>query len=202
MRSAPRPRHGRFQCLRSVGKTIRARHGARRCVGIQGQLQGRETIAGLGEFVLRPVRPEDAPNFTALFARLAPEDVRLRFFTSLRELPAALLARLTQIDYDREMAFALIDGAGEIAGVARIAADPDNARAEFAVLVRSDLKGHGAGHLLMERIGSYARARGIGELWGDILAENATMLALCREMGCTLTRAPQDAGLMRATLRL
>jgi acetyltransferase len=86
--------------------------------------------------------------------------------------------------------------------VARIAADPDNARAEFAVTVRSDLKGHGAGRFLMQRIGAYAKKRGIGELFGDILAENTSMLALCRELGCSISSAPHDQSLMRATLKI
>src|SRR5207253_8853601 len=100
----------------------------------------------------------------------------------LQMLPNALLARLTQIDYDREMAFVLLDGTDVIA-VARIAADPDNAKAEFALTVRSDRQGHGIGHFVMRRLIDFARKRGIGELFGDVLAENETMLALCRELG-------------------
>jgi acetyltransferase len=166
------------------------------------ELVRRETIAGMGEFLLRPVRPEDAPAFETFFARLTPEDIHLRFFTALRALPTSMLARLTQIDYDRQMAFILIDAANDIAGIARIAADPDNTRAEFAILVRSDLKGRGAGHVLMARLAAYARGRGIGELWGDILHENTAMLTLCRELGCRVTHSPHDPSQMRATLQL
>ncbi|HEY0301943.1 MAG TPA: acetate--CoA ligase family protein, partial [Rhizomicrobium sp.] len=166
------------------------------------ELVRRETVAGVGDFVLRPIRPEDAPAFEAFFARLTPEDIRLRFFSALRTLPPSSLARLTQIDYDRQMAFVLIDAAHAIAGIARIAADPDNARAEMAVLVRSDRKGHGLGRLLLQRLAAYAQARGIGELWGDILHENKTMLALCRELGCAVAPSPHDPGQMRATLRI
>ena len=79
----------------------------------------------------------------------------------MRELPPGLLARLTQIDYDREMAFVLQDAkSGDFLGVSRISTDPDNIRAEFAVSVRSNLKGHGLGRLLMERLIAYAKARG------------------------------------------
>ncbi|MBS0470653.1 MAG: bifunctional acetate--CoA ligase family protein/GNAT family N-acetyltransferase [Proteobacteria bacterium] len=156
----------------------------------------------LGDFTLRPVRPEDAPAFERLFTRLAPEDVQMRFMTPLRALPPTLLARLTQIDYDREMAFVLVDASGEVAGVARLAADPDNTRAEFAIIVRSDLKGHGAGRLMMERLGAYARARGIGELWGNVLANNSVMLALCRELGCRIASVPEDPSVMRVALDL
>ena len=166
------------------------------------ELVHKETIPDFGEFLLRPVRPEDAPSFETFFGKLTPNDVRMRFFAPLRALPAQLLARLTQIDYDREMALVLLDSAGDVAGVARIAADPDNTRAEFAVLVRSDLKGHGAGRLLMQRIGAYARDRGIHELWGDILPENRVMLTLCREQGAAIAPSPNDTTLFRATLTL
>ena len=166
------------------------------------ELSHAETIAGFGDFTLRPVRPEDAPSFERFFERLSPEDIHMRFFTSMKVLPPTMLARLTQIDYDREMALVLFDSANEIAGVVRLAADPDNARAEFAVLVRSDLKSHGVGKLLMTRLADYARSRGIGALWGDILPENRTMLALSRELGLDLAPSPNDPAMTRATLKL
>jgi len=122
------------------------------------ELEHRVNVEALGECLVRPVRPEDAPAVRDFFARLTPEDVRLRFFSMLHALPTALLARLTQIDYDRQMALVLFDREG-IAGISRIAADPDNAKAEFAITVRSDLKGHGLGLLLMREIVDYARAR-------------------------------------------
>ena len=166
------------------------------------ELERQEIIAGVGEFFFRPVRPEDAPAFTRLFARLAPEDVRMRFFSPHRSLPGALLARLTQIDYDREMAFVLFDKAADIVAIARIAADPDNVKAEFAVLVRSDLKGRGIGRFMMERLIGYARGRGIGTLLGDVMEDNVVMLALCRDLGCTLTPVTGPEGTVRATLAL
>ncbi len=87
-----------------------------------------------------------------------------------------------------------------MAGVGRLAADPDGARAEFAVLARSDLKSRGIGRLLMDRLIAYARQRGIGEIFGDVLIENSVMLALCRDLGCKIS--PPSRGLVRATLRL
>jgi acetyltransferase len=163
-------------------------------------LETDEDIKALGSFRLRPVRPEDAPAFIALAARLDAEDMRLRFLAPVKELPPALLARLTQIDYDREMAFVLFDAGGAVAGVSRLAADPDGRRAEFAVLTRSDLKGHGIGRLLLDRLVAYAKSRGLTELFGDVLTENRAMLALCRDMGCSLS--PPSQGLLRATLDL
>lgn len=159
-----------------------------------------ETLPGIGRFHLRPVRPEDAPAFAALAAKLDPEDVRMRFLSYLREISPALLARLTQIDYDREMAFVLFDPQNKVAAVARLSADPDRRRAEFALLTRSDLKRRGIGRLLMDRLIAYARTREIAELFGDVLAENAAMLALCRSLGFTIS-AP-SRGVVRAVLEL
>jgi acetyltransferase len=164
------------------------------------ELESPVTVAGVGEFLLRPVRPEDAPAFDRLATRLQPEDVRMRFFSAFKEFPTTLRARLTQIDYDREMAFVLFDARNDVAGVGRLAADPDGTRAEFAVLVRSDLKGRGIGRLLMDRLIAYAKERGIGEIFGDVLAENEAMLALCRDLGCHLSPPSQD--IVHATLRL
>jgi len=162
--------------------------------------ESMETIVGLGDFRLRPVRPEDAPAFVIFGARLDREDVRMRFFTAFRSLPRSLLARLTQIDYDRDMAFVLFDAKNAVAGIARLAAEPDGQRAEFAVIVRSDLKGRGVGHRLMNRLIAYAKARGIEELFGDILAENSAMLALCRDLGADLSLPA--SGVVRSTINL
>jgi len=166
------------------------------------ELEHEEDVPGIGRCLLRPIRPEDAPLVERLFAQLTPEDVRLRFFSPLRALPPALLARLTQIDYDREMGFILMENAAEIMGVARFAADPDNRQAEFAVAVRSNLKGHGLGSLLMKRIIAYARARGIGVLFGDVLQENTTMLSLARELGFATAPLEKSPGILRVTLQL
>ncbi len=166
-------------------------------------LEREETIPSIGPALLRPVRPEDENAFVRFFESLSPEDVRLRFFAPLRELPRTQLVRLTQIDYDREMAFVLETRSGtatsDILGVVRIAADPDNQRAEFALTVRSDLKGRGLGTLLLGRMLDYARDRGTGEVFGDILAENTLMLALCRQLGFEITQLVETTGIFRAT---
>jgi len=137
--------------------------------------------------LLRPIRPEDEPSMHATFARLTPEEIRLRFFVAMRSLPHLMAARFTQIDYDREMALVLTEpgvaGTTEIYGVVRIHADPDHERAEYAVLVRRDMSNRGLGTLLMRRIIAYARSRGIGSIWGTVLRENARMLQICRELG-------------------
>ncbi|MCC7049470.1 MAG: bifunctional acetate--CoA ligase family protein/GNAT family N-acetyltransferase [Alphaproteobacteria bacterium] len=155
---------------------------------------------------LRPIRPADEPALRAAFRKLSPHAVRMRFFQPLKALDHAMAARLTQIDYDREMALVLAapveGGPEELYGVGRLSADPDNARAEFAVVVRTDVAGRGLGQLLMERIIDYARQRGIAALHGDILAENTNMLDLCRRLGFAIATSPDDPAIMNASFRL
>jgi acetyltransferase len=147
-----------------------------------------QTVEHRGQRVLlRPIRPEDTPRHRAFLAKVTPPDLRTRFFTGVRELPEADLAHLTQIDYDREMAFVAVArdalGVEEILGVARACADPDNDVAEFALLVRSDLKRQGLGTLLMRKLIGYCRERGTRELRGDVLSDNVAMLRLSSALG-------------------
>jgi aminoglycoside phosphotransferase family enzyme/predicted kinase/GNAT superfamily N-acetyltransferase len=168
-------------------------------------LERSETVPGFGEIHMRPVRPDDAPAFIRFFERMSAEDVRRRFFAPLTRLPPDQLARLTQIDYDREMAFILeIPGPeeSEIIAVGRLAIEPDRRRAEFAVAVRSDLKGRGFGRLLLARLVDYARQRDLEEIFGDILKENVEMLALSRELRFLLAPLQETAAIVRATLKL
>jgi len=155
---------------------------------------------------VRPIRPEDGLQHLAFFERLDPADVRLRFFHSLRTLERSQLARLTQIDYEREMAFVATapdaTGQEETLAVARAICDPDNERAEFGILVRSDLKRGGLGALLMQRLVSYLRTRGTRRLVGTTLQENTGMLALARRLGFTVTADPADPGAWRLELAL
>jgi acetyltransferase len=155
--------------------------------------------------LLRPVKPEDGEAHIAFFAALDPEDVRLRMFTGMRELQPAQLMRFTQIDYDREMAFIATrkraDGESETLGVARAVSDPDNEQAEFAVVVRSDLKGRGLGPILMTRLIDYCRSHGTGELVGEVLAYNSRMLGMMTRFGFDITPMPGD-GTMHLRLAL
>ena len=168
------------------------------------ELERKLAVAGLGDALIRPIRPEDAPGLVRLFNRLSREDVRMRFFAPIHELSPRQLLRFTQIDYDREMALVLEipDGktGGEIVAVVRLSADPDNRQAEFAALVRSDLQGKGVGRLMMERLVDYARRRGLGEMFGDILEDNRRMRTLCQSLGFDV--AAQGPGVVRATLKL
>lgn len=147
-----------------------------------------ETVAWQGRpLLLRPIRPEDEAQHRAFLAQVSADDLRLRFFSTRRELPRSELARLTQIDYDREMAFVAVRatkaGEEETVGVVRAAQDPDNEEAEFAVTVRSDLKAQGLGRLLMRRLIDYQASRGTDRLVGWVLRENHAMRALADVLG-------------------
>ena len=141
---------------------------------------------------LRPVRPEDEPLLQDLVAHMSREDLRMRFFAPIRELTHAFAAHLVQIDYARDMAI-LAQHGGQTLGVARYFSEPDGWHAEYAVAVRTDWKRHGIGHLLMTRLIEVAREAGIGELVGQVLHENRSMLDLCHALGFTLAANPGDA---------
>jgi len=164
----------------------------------------REIVDRAGRaYKMRPIRPEDAERVQAMVAACAPEDIRMRFFTALTRLPEKLALRLTQIDYDREMAFVVEEGArGPFAGIVRLACDPDFARGEYAVIVRSDLKGTGLGYRMMQEIVAFARARGLKEIFGDILAENARMRAMAKELGFVERPLSEEPGTVEAVLTL
>jgi acetyltransferase len=166
-----------------------------------------ETVAWQGgAVVLRPIRPEDGPAHVALFNALTPDDVRYRMFVRVRELRPEQLARFTQIDYDREMAFIATrpgpDGQPETLGVGRIVADPDNVSAEFAVTVRSDLKGKGLGMMLMKKLIDYCRARGTREIVGEALPQNAPVVRLVKKLGFTVGPVDEDEGTRKFRLEL
>ncbi|MGQ7933301.1 bifunctional acetate--CoA ligase family protein/GNAT family N-acetyltransferase [Paraburkholderia sp. D1E] len=148
---------------------------------------------------VRPIRPEDEAAHHDFVEAMTPEDLRLRFFGAVGSFDHSQLARMTQIDYDREMALiATVDseeGFTRTLGVVRAVADPDNETAEFAVAIRSDQKGRKLGQLLMDRIIKYARARGIHWLVGEALRENGPMIALARSRGFTITPT-EDPGVV------
>jgi acetyltransferase len=145
------------------------------------------------KILVRPVRPEDEPLYGPFFAAVTPEDLRLRFFAPVKEFGHTFIARFTQIDYPRAMAFiAIEESSGKMPGVVRAHADANCERGEFAILVRSDMKGRGLGYLLMQLIIEYARSEGLTAIEGQVLSENATMLAMCRELGFEIRTDPQD----------
>ena len=130
-----------------------------------------------------------------LAAHMSHEDLRLRFFTPVAGLSHAVAARLSQLDYDRELAL-LTEFDGIPIGVVHFFADPDGLRAEYAIAVRSDWKGRGVGYLLMTRLIDIAGQRRIGELVGEVLRENEPMLQMCRELGFLTVPEPADPSVM------
>lgn len=153
--------------------------------------------------LVRPVRPEDERLYGPFFARVTPDDLRLRFFTPIKEFSHVFIARMTQLDYARAMAFVALEQAtGDLLGVARLHANADYDKAEYAVLVRSDVKGEGLGWLLMQTIFEYARSEGLRRIEGQVLNENTTMLTMCRELGFTISTDPHDPGSCHVCLDL
>jgi acetyltransferase len=131
------------------------------------------------------------------------EDIRLRFFAPLRHLGAALAHHLSNPDPRREFALAALPLVSEeILGVGRIAADDALRRAEYALTVRTDMKGHGLGFILLTHLLDHARARGLAEIWGDVMRENQAMLQMCHELGFAISDHPDEAHLCRVTKRL
>jgi acetyltransferase len=161
------------------------------------ELEEEFTLVNGRRVLLRPIRPEDEPAHHDFLARCTPEDMRLRFFHLVRSLPHSEMARLTQIDYDREMAFiataARQDGAGpETLGVVRTVADLNNDKAEYAVMVRSDLKGQRLGWKLMDKIIRYCQSRGTRRIVGLVLRDNIPMLDLVHALGFHSRKIPDE----------
>jgi acetyltransferase len=170
------------------------------------QLEQTLTARDGERFRLRPIVPEDEPALARTFELLTPEEVRQRFHVPMKAFPHTLAARLTQIDYDREMALVLTGpgapGTAGIEGVARLAADPGREHAEFALLVRQAYARRGLGSQMLQRLADYARGEGIGELFGVVLADNAAMRGLCRKLGFREAVLPDQPGVVRVSLPL
>ena len=154
-------------------------------------------------FRMRPVKPEDEGAIHHLLTHTDAADLHSRFLGAIKEFPHAFVARLTQLDYARAMAFAAVEpGSGEILGVARLHADSQYRKAEYAVLVRSDTKGQGLGWALMSELIRYAKAEGLIELHGDVLQSNISMLQMCRALGFLIANDPEDPAIALVTLDL
>lgn len=143
-----------------------------------------ETIRGGEHVLIRRMRPEDVRLYSDFLRDVSPEDLRLRFFAHIAELSAEERDKLSHLDYRHEMAFIALDEiTGSMLGLVRLKDELDEATAEFAILVRSRLKGHGLGWTLMRRVIEYAKEKGLRRVYGDVLTENATMLQMCAELG-------------------
>jgi len=143
--------------------------------------------------LIRPITPEDEPAHWDFIAKLSAEDLRFRFFGLIQTLPRAEMIRLTQIDYDREMAFIAIDReASETLGVVRGSTSLDNQEMEFAIIIRSDIKRQGLGRILLQKLIDYAAARGCARIIGQTLIDNSAMAALATALGFTVSRNYDD----------
>ncbi len=152
---------------------------------------------------VRPLRPEDESLLLKFLEKITADDLRLRFFAPVRHFSHAFLARLTQLDYARAIAFAALDEAsGDLLGVVRLHADANYENAEYAVLVRSDLKGRGIGWKLMELIIRYGKSEKLKRIEGQVLQENTTMLEMCRQLGFQVTDDPNDRTMKVVRLEL
>lgn len=161
-----------------------------------------ETLRDGVRVFVRPLKPEDAALYPDLFSDIAPQDLRLRFFAPMRELNPELVSRLVNLDYETAMAFVAIDeDTGKLLGVVRLHFQ-DHERGEYAVIVRSRLKGHGLGWLLMQRIIEYAKAEKLKQIHGQVLSENTTMLNMCAELGFHIADDREAGGVKIVTLDL
>ena len=164
----------------------------------------RTAVFGEGRAIfIRPIRRGDESLLKCFLIKVSQQDLRLRFFATIKEFSNEFIAHLTQLDYAKAMAFIAIDNqSGEILGVVRLYIDDKCEAAEYAVLVRSDLKGLGLGWKLMELIITYARSEGLKRLEGEVLADNTLMLEMCRELGFKIEPAPKDPTICLVKLSL
>ena len=165
--------------------------------------EGEVTLPNGVSCRVRPLRPEDAALYETFLRHVTHDDLRKRFFASIGNITPALVSRMTQIDYARTMAFIALDGmTGEIMGIVRLHSDAAHEVGEFAILVRSDLKGQGLGWALMQRCIDFARVDGLQQIEGVVLRENSEMLKMCGELGFALSHETGAADVVNVNLAL
>jgi acetyltransferase len=164
----------------------------------------REVTLRDGERVLlRTLRPEDAALYPDFLANVSHEDLRLRFFAPLRQLSPEMVDRLVHYDPAKAMVFIAIDRAsGRMFGVVRLHEDEGGASGEFAIIVRTRLKGHGLGWRMMQHMIANAKNKGLKSVRGQVLAENVTMLAMCEQLGFHISDDPVERGVKQVMLPL
>jgi RimJ/RimL family protein N-acetyltransferase len=151
--------------------------------------------------LIRQLMPEDAGLYPGFLRHVTAEDLRLRFFASMQSVSDEVLDKLIHYDPARAMAFIAIDEhTKKMLGVVRLHDDKNAETAEFAILVNSQLKGNGVGWLLMKRMIEHAKQKNLKTVHGQVLAENATMLAMCAELGFHVADDPDDSRLKAVML--
>jgi acetyltransferase len=152
---------------------------------------------------VRPIRPQDEPLIHEFLLHETSQDLRLRFFVSMKEFSHEFIARFTQLDFARAMVFVAFDEAtNELVGMVQVHSDTIHESGEYAILLRSDLKSHGLGWTLMQLIIEYAKSEGLKRISGMVLQENAVMLNMCRELGFVLKSDAADHAICNVTLEL
>ncbi|HEU4661195.1 MAG TPA: GNAT family N-acetyltransferase [Pseudolabrys sp.] len=164
----------------------------------------RHVVLHNGEPVLlRRLMPEDAALYPDFLAAVTPEDLRLRLLIPAHEVSQEMLDKLIHYDPARAMAFIAVDQqTGQLLGVVRLHDEPGGTSAEFAILVRSKLKGRGLGWIMMQHMIAYARKKGLKTMRGQVLAENKTMLKMCNQLGFRIANDPAERGVKVVTLTL
>jgi RimJ/RimL family protein N-acetyltransferase len=153
--------------------------------------------------LLRPLKAEDAALYPDFIKEVTRQDLRLRFFSAMREMSPDLIDKLVHYDPVHAMAFiAIEEKTGQMLGVVRLHDVPDGENAEFAILVRSQLKGHGLGWLMMKHMIASAKDKGLNTVHGQVLAENSTMLLMCSKLGFHTTDDLSERGVKVVTLPL
>ena len=121
----------------------------------------------------------------------------------MKEFSHEFIARLTQLDYARAMAFVAFDEVtNELLGVVRVHSDSIYESGEYAILLRSDLKGRGLGWASMQMMIEYARSEGLKIISGDVLSENTVMLAMYRSLGFAVKSDPTEHDICNVRLVL
>ncbi|WP_348761710.1 GNAT family N-acetyltransferase [uncultured Salinisphaera sp.] len=166
------------------------------------RMRHRVTLGDRNTYVVRAIRPSDEPLVLELLDSLSPEEIRLRFFTYIRHFSHDMAARITQVDYDREVSLVISSASDDhtLAAMGTIIADPDGREAEFAVLVQHSHTGAGLGRHLLDCLLRQAWARDIGTVYGDILAHNRPMLELAKGLGFSIKRSLDDPSSVRADI--
>ena len=165
-------------------------------------LERHVTLRDGTRVLFRPLRLDDAKLYPDFLTEVTREDLRLRFFAAMREVSHDLIDKLIHYDPAHAMAFVAIEEeSGRMLGVVRLHDNPNGEDAEFAILLRSWLKGHGLGWLMMKHMIAYAKDKGLKTVQGQVLAENATMLTMCSELGFHVTDDP-ERGVKHVTLPL
>jgi len=166
-------------------------------------LEQRLTLRDGEKVLIRPLKPDDAALYPDFLAEVTAEDLRMRFFLPMREVRPELIDKLIHYDPEHAMAFiAIAEPSGDMLGVVRLHDDPDGDGGEFAILVRSHLKGHGLGWFMMKHMIAFAQEKGLDTVHGQVLDENSTMLQMCSELGFHISDDPDEHAMKVVTLEL